>query len=719
MRKRHNQIKKMNSRHNPDVKVYHASHKKRHSLPFSKNTNRVAGVAIVVMVASFGYWLLDNTFANEPTVSNIPSSTCGARVTNYTYKVPFGNAVWNQPVCNLPKHPQSANYASRFFNFSYLNNNPEATKLRGRVSTDIGMPVPTLTDPEGLSTLFSRNVYLASEATTRVKVQTSVYPSNLDGTKWEGSTDPDRQKYLPDTSIPWNPSWRTGEGGDNEIVILDDVTGKGLIYGISGYKRDLAAITQCGPVFRDRICAYDVSIGRDMNGNIIDYRTYEGPTGDRGVGLSYYATLVTPDEVLAGEIRHALGVSIPNTAVGPICTPAQLGTTAEGRTCGTAVAPASKFEWSAITAPKFMPEPFKSFYTQDKLIPEGMRFALNIDDVYIENWINSRPDLKSNNRLAQTARIFARAMRDYGMIIVDTNGNNAEIQLSGSANPKTKEKWQSLGMSDEVDNSLLDGLVTSSNIYVVDTPTVTCKDGSKSKYYCRWTTASYGTTPTTTQPTPVPEPTPINTPPSVNLGALNTTYVAPANITLSATASDPDGIAKVEFFNGSIKLGEDTTSPYTYGWKNIAEGIYAVSVRATDKKGLSTTTSRVNISVKSASGSTTPPPPSTIIPPTTVSIPQNTEVGIKFNWSLFEFDQSLTLNWSASTSPNGIKNYIINKNGRRLYEGTSRQFIDFNVNNGQRYRYDIYAIDNKGFISQPATYNRTFSCDWLGLSCRY
>ena len=35
------------------------------------------------------------------------------------------------------------------------------------------------------------------------------------------------------------------------------------------------------------------------------------------------------------------------------------------------------------------------------------------------------------------------------------------------------------------------------------------------------------------------------------------------NVSLAATASDPDGaVAKVEFFKGTTKLGEDTTAPY-------------------------------------------------------------------------------------------------------------------------------------------------------------
>jgi len=424
------------------------------------------------------------------------ASVCGKRVQNYTYQVPYGNAVWNQPVCGLATYAKSADYANRLYSWGYVNDGSVPapnTRIYGFVASSIGLPKPTLFDPEGLSTLFSRNVYYASTANTTTLVQTSVTASNLDGIKSDDGQTPDVFRFLPNTPIPWNTSWRTGEGGDNEIVLLDDRPGPtyGRIYEIAGYKRDLAAVTQCGPFFRDRICTYNVKVGRDMDGNIIDYRSFEGFIDGRGVGLSMFATLTTPEEVVAGEIRHALGMGIPNTATGPICTSAQLGTAAEGSTCGTAVAPASKFEWGGVnsSAERNNIDPaFNSIYTQDKMIPEGMRFALNITDAQIESWITSRGYTGAK---AKTARIFAVAFRDYGAMIVDTNGERAGLQLAGAANPTARAQWASVGMDSEEDTQLLQGLVTKTNLYVVAPPTVTCKDGSLSKYFCKWTSARY------------------------------------------------------------------------------------------------------------------------------------------------------------------------------------------------------------------------------------
>lgn len=425
---------------------------------------------------------------------------CGKRVQNYTYQVPFGNAVWNQPVCNMPVYAKSADYVNRFYSWSSINDGtapPTDIKTYGFLGADIGLPKPTITDPEGLSGLFSRNVYYASTANTTTKIQASVTVSNLDGIKTDDGQSPDTAKYLPNTSIPWNSSWRTGEGGDNEIVLLDDRPGptQGAIYTISGYKRDLAAVTQCGPFLRDRICTYTVKVGRDLAGNIVDYRTYEGYLDTRGVGLSMYATFTTPEEVKAKEIRHALGMSIPNTATGPVCTPAQLGTAAEGKTCGTAFAPASKFEWGGVNSSaerNNIPAAFNSIYTQDKMIPEGMRFAINITDPQIDAWILSQRKFDNDPVKAETARIFARALRDYGVMVVDTNGAKGQLQLAGAANPTARQQWASVGMDSEDDDMILEGLITKTNLYVVEPPSLTCNDGTVSKYYCRWTSAKYG-----------------------------------------------------------------------------------------------------------------------------------------------------------------------------------------------------------------------------------
>jgi hypothetical protein len=65
---------------------------------------------------------------------------------------------------------------------------------------------------------------------------------------------------------------------------------------------------------------------------------------------------------------------------------------------------------------------------------------------------------------------------------------------------------------------------------------------------------------------------------------------------IAANAADTDGsITKVEFFQGSTKLGEDNTSPFTFNWSGIAVGTYTLSAVVTDNDGGSTTSAGVSV----------------------------------------------------------------------------------------------------------------------------
>lgn len=85
--------------------------------------------------------------------------------------------------------------------------------------------------------------------------------------------------------------------------------------------------------------------------------------------------------------------------------------------------------------------------------------------------------------------------------------------------------------------------------------------------------------------------------------ASNTVFTAPATIHITATASDADGtIAKVEFYSGTTKLGEDATAPYAYDWQNVAAGSYEITAVATDNVGNKATSSIANVKVNIPQG---------------------------------------------------------------------------------------------------------------------
>lgn len=76
-------------------------------------------------------------------------------------------------------------------------------------------------------------------------------------------------------------------------------------------------------------------------------------------------------------------------------------------------------------------------------------------------------------------------------------------------------------------------------------------------------------------------------------------FIAPANITLTATAADSDGtIQKVDFFQGGTNLiGTATTAPYSVTWGPVAVGTYSVTAVATDNRNATTTSTSVSVTV--------------------------------------------------------------------------------------------------------------------------
>ncbi|MEW7291502.1 glycosyl hydrolase family 8 [Aquimarina sp. 2304DJ70-9] len=98
-----------------------------------------------------------------------------------------------------------------------------------------------------------------------------------------------------------------------------------------------------------------------------------------------------------------------------------------------------------------------------------------------------------------------------------------------------------------------------------------------------------------------------NQPPTVSITnpTNGQSFAVGSTITINANASDTDGnVTKVEFFGNGTKLGEDTTSPYSYSWSSVSTGNYILTAAATDNENVTTESASVNISV----GTTNPPP---------------------------------------------------------------------------------------------------------------
>jgi RHS repeat-associated protein len=92
----------------------------------------------------------------------------------------------------------------------------------------------------------------------------------------------------------------------------------------------------------------------------------------------------------------------------------------------------------------------------------------------------------------------------------------------------------------------------------------------------------------------------VNSLPSVTLDspAFGASFIAPASIQLSATASDPGGaVSKVDFYQGATLIGAASAAPYTFSWTNVAAGDYNLTAVATDSAGGTATSAAVTIRV--------------------------------------------------------------------------------------------------------------------------
>jgi len=126
-------------------------------------------------------------------------------------------------------------------------------------------------------------------------------------------------------------------------------------------------------------------------------------------------------------------------------------------------------------------------------------------------------------------------------------------------------------------------------------------------------------------------PAPFNRRPSVTLTqpATGLSVTRPANVTMAATATDPDGtVARVEFYANGTKVGEDASAPYEYTWVIPPAGTYTIVARAIDNQGLHRDSDTASVTVNPAA---TNPPTVRIVRPSsqqqvTVGVPVTIDV---------------------------------------------------------------------------------------------
>ena len=181
-------------------------------------------------------------------------------------------------------------------------------------------------------------------------------------------------------------------------------------------------------------------------------------------------------------------------------------------------------------------------------------------------------------------------------------------------------------------------------------------------------------------------------------------YTAPATITLGANASDPDGIARVEFYQGSTLIGTSTSAPFGGTWSTVQPGSYTLTAKAFDTREIATVSTPVHVTVTAASGA----PSATFV---------STDTTTQGNWqSVYGVDGYNVINhavsyptyatvttgasnwtWAPSTSDIRalLKTSGIDRLAATWYGGAFS--IDINVTDGAVHQLALYVVDWDAF----------------------
>lgn len=81
----------------------------------------------------------------------------------------------------------------------------------------------------------------------------------------------------------------------------------------------------------------------------------------------------------------------------------------------------------------------------------------------------------------------------------------------------------------------------------------------------------------------------------------NSSYYHGSEISIEATATDLDGtIDLIEFFDSDIKIGEDSSFPFSFIWNSASIGAHIIKAHATDNGGLTSVSTPIYIEVTEA-----------------------------------------------------------------------------------------------------------------------
>lgn len=169
-----------------------------------------------------------------------------------------------------------------------------------------------------------------------------------------------------------------------------------------------------------------------------------------------------------------------------------------------------------------------------------------------------------------------------------------------------------------------------------------------------------------------------NNPPVVTLTAPTEGASVSGTVTVSATASDDIGVAKVEFYDNSSLIGSDTSSPYSASWNSasVPNGSHLITAKVFDTAD-NTSSDSNTVSVRN--GDTQSP---------------TKPGGLKAQALSYN---SVKVTWNASTDNVAVTGYTIFRDGVPIVDvGAVKEHTDTGLVAATTYEYKVLAFDANG-----------------------
>lgn len=321
----------------------------------------------------------------------------------------LGHPFWTTPLASsAPLAATSSVLVGR------LTHQATMTKTSAPVAGAYNAPGNTITNgsntPPPFASSFALPIYRMTPGTPRVPVFTIRPKTGLQTVLDNGVPLPD-PAVLPGGTIP--PS-----GTDGSVVVYDTQTG------------ELWELWQLKTADDARADGYTVPDGYDwvctQGGKMANRHTHPGiwsapPSwGVAASGLAKVGGMLTADDYFADEIRHPLGLSLPITGGAQTTHPKE----------PSKVLPATRFDRMSLIPGGVAAQPAADLLR----VPEGARFRLPAAfdvDAHVAALPTLAPSRFGTD--PDTLRKILIAVRDYGMVVVDTAG----VVAFSAEHPKT------------------------------------------------------------------------------------------------------------------------------------------------------------------------------------------------------------------------------------------------------------------------------------------